>query len=151
MPVAHAEKFPSSRKTRTRIDHSHAFSPRITRSSAACGLHYSRSAMADTTLFQTILCPVDFSDHSRQALAYAALLASRSKGRLVVIFVEDPMLAAAAAVAYDEKTLIDKARKELRRLVERTIAPIRPADELGHPRRGGRPAARGDRVGRPSA
>ena len=32
------------------------------------------------------------------------------------------MLAAAAAVAYDEKTLIDKARKELRRLVERTIA-----------------------------
>ena len=80
--------------------------------------------MADTTLFKTILCPVDFSDHSRQALAYAALLASRSKGRLVVIFVEDPMLVAAAAVAYDEKTLIDKARKELRRLVESTIAPL---------------------------
>lgn len=79
--------------------------------------------MAATRLFQTILCPVDFSDHSRQALAYAALLASRGKGRLVVIFVEDPFLAAAAAVAYDEKTLIDKGRKELRRIVERTIAP----------------------------
>ena len=79
--------------------------------------------MADSTLFQTVLCPVDFSDHSRQALAYAALLAARSKGRLVVIFVEDPLLAAAAAVAYDEKALIDKGRKELRRLVERTIAP----------------------------
>ena len=77
--------------------------------------------MADSRLFQTILCPVDFSDHSRQALAYAALLASRSNGRLVVIFVEDPMLAAAAAVTYDEKTLLDKARKELLRFVERTI------------------------------
>ena len=79
--------------------------------------------MADTTLFKTILCPVDFSDHSRQALAYAALLTSRSKGRLIVIFVEDPMLVAAASVAYDEKTLIDKGRKELRRLVEKTITP----------------------------
>jgi len=79
--------------------------------------------MADTTLFKTVLCPVDFSDHSRQALAYAALLTSRSKGRLVVIYVEDPMLVAAAAVAYDEKALIDRGRKELRRMVEKTIAP----------------------------
>ncbi len=80
--------------------------------------------MADTTLFKTVLCPVDFSEHSRQALAYGALLASRSKGRLVVIFVEDPLLAAAAAVAYDERALKDKALKELRRLVERTIKPL---------------------------
>lgn len=79
--------------------------------------------MADSKLFQTILCPVDFSDHSQQALAYAALLASRSKGHLVVIFVEDPLLVAAAAVAYDEKTLLDKGRRELRRLVEKTVAP----------------------------
>ena len=78
--------------------------------------------MADTRLFQTILCPVDFSDHSRQALSYAALLASRKNGRLVVLFVEDPLLAAAAAVKYDPKTLADKARKELRHLVERAVA-----------------------------
>ena len=78
---------------------------------------------ATTRLFATILCPVDFSEHSRQALAYAALLASPGKRRLVVIFVEDPLLAAAAAVAYDERTLIDKGRKELRRFVEKTIAP----------------------------
>jgi nucleotide-binding universal stress UspA family protein len=80
--------------------------------------------LADTTLFKTVLCPVDFSEHARQALAYAALLASRSNGRLVVIFVEDPLLAAAAAVAYDERALKDKALKELRRLVERTIKPL---------------------------
>jgi len=80
--------------------------------------------MADARLFTSILCPVDFSDHSRQALAYAALLASRSKGKLAVIFVEDPMLVSAAAVAYDEKTLIDKGRTALRRLVDETIAPF---------------------------
>ena len=81
--------------------------------------------MADRRLFQTILCPIDFSDHSRQALAYAALLASRGKGQLVTIFVEDPLLAAAAAVAYDEKVMKDRALKELRRIVERTIAPFK--------------------------
>ena len=79
--------------------------------------------MAATRLFETILCPVDFSEHSRQALAYAALLASRGKRRLVVIFVEDPLLAAASAIAYNERTLIDKGRKVLRRFVEKTIAP----------------------------
>ncbi|RPI52845.1 MAG: universal stress protein, partial [Acidobacteria bacterium] len=79
--------------------------------------------MANTTLFGTILCPVDFSLHSRQALACASMLAARARGRLVVIFVEDPLLAAAAAVAYDEKMLIEKGRAELRRFVERTIAP----------------------------
>ncbi len=79
--------------------------------------------MAQTTLFNTILCPVDFSSHSRQSLAYASILAARTRGRLVVIYVEDPLLAAAAAVAYDEKVLIEKGRIELRRFVERTIAP----------------------------
>jgi nucleotide-binding universal stress UspA family protein len=80
--------------------------------------------MAVATLFHTILCPVDFSDHSQQALAYAALLASRRNGHLVVIFVEDPLLVAAAAVAYDEKAVIDKGRRELRRFVENTVAPF---------------------------
>ena len=79
--------------------------------------------MGSPQIFQTILCPVDFSDHARVALAYAALLASRSKGRLVVTFVEDPMLVAGAAVAYDEKALVDKARKELQWVVEKTIQP----------------------------
>jgi nucleotide-binding universal stress UspA family protein len=80
--------------------------------------------MPQNTLFKTVLCPVDFSEHSRQALAYAALLASRSKGRLVVIFIEDPLLSAAAGVTYGERALKDKAITELRRLVERTIKPL---------------------------
>jgi nucleotide-binding universal stress UspA family protein len=80
--------------------------------------------MSETALFRTVLCPVDFSEHSRKALSYAALLASRSKGRLIVIFIEDPLLASAAALAYGERALKDKALKELRRLVERTITPL---------------------------
>jgi len=79
--------------------------------------------MAETTLFRTILCPVDFSAHSRQALNYAALLVKRLRGKLIVIFVEDPLLVAAAAVAYADTQLIEKSRAELRRFVERTIAP----------------------------
>ena len=73
-------------------------------------------------LFQTILCPVDFSEHSRHALRYAAFLAARSRGRLVGLFIEDPLLAAAAVVEYDERRLLDEGRRQLRRLVERTAS-----------------------------
>lgn len=78
-------------------------------------------------LFRTILCPVDFSEHSRHALRFAALLAARDRGRLVVLYVEDPMLAAGAAVAYGEDTLLAKDRTELRRLVERAASAQRLA------------------------
>jgi nucleotide-binding universal stress UspA family protein len=81
--------------------------------------------MATTdALFRTILCPVDFSIHSRQALTYAAILAAKNDARLVVMFAEDPLLATAAAVAYDEKALIEKGRHELTRLVERIVKPF---------------------------
>ena len=72
-----------------------------------------------TGLFRTILCPVDFSEHSRNALRYAAWLAARSRGRLVAIFIEDPMLAAAAAFSLDDKTLLDEGRAQLQRLVQK--------------------------------
>jgi nucleotide-binding universal stress UspA family protein len=77
--------------------------------------------MANKPLFETILCPVDFSEHSREALSYAALVTARNNGRLVVTFVEDPLLVAAARGRLDEKTVIEDERKELRRFVERTI------------------------------
>lgn len=80
--------------------------------------------MAESTLFRTILCPVDFSDHSRKALSYAALLTSRAGGRLIVIYVEDTLLAAAATIAYDEKAITEKARRELVRFVRQTIKPF---------------------------
>lgn len=79
--------------------------------------------MPDTTLFKTILCPVDFSQHSLLALEYAAILSTRNAGKLIVIFAEDPLLAAAASVSHNERELIDKGRTELRRVVDSAIAP----------------------------
>jgi nucleotide-binding universal stress UspA family protein len=81
--------------------------------------------MPEPSIFRTILCPVDFSIHSRQALAYAALTAAKTNSQLVAIFVEDPLLASAAAVAYDDKRLIERARLELQRFVERIVKPFR--------------------------
>ena len=75
-----------------------------------------------TKLFRTILCPVDFSEHSRHALRYAALLTAQNRGRLVAIFIEDPMLAAAAAFSLDQKTLLDEGRTQLQRLVEQATS-----------------------------
>ena len=75
-----------------------------------------------TRLFRTILCPVDFSEHSRHALRHATLLAARYRSRLVAIFIEDPMLAAAAAFALDERTLLDEGRTQLQRLVEQAAS-----------------------------
>lgn len=79
--------------------------------------------MTQRTLFQTVLCPIDFSQHSRQALSFAAAVVKRQAGRLVVIYVEDPLLVAAAAMAYDEKLMREKARAALRRFVEKTVRP----------------------------
>lgn len=75
-------------------------------------------------MFRTIVCPIDFSEHSRHALRYAALLASRSRGRLIVLYVEDPLLVNAAASAnYDAKAVIASVEKHLAQLVRRTTAP----------------------------
>lgn len=75
--------------------------------------------------FRRILCPVDFSRHSRAALRYASALAERSGGELTVLAVNDPMLAAAAAAAiYDVWHLDDETRTELRRFVYRALGPV---------------------------
>jgi len=74
-------------------------------------------------LFRHVLCPIDFSEHSRMALRYAAALARRSKGTLTVLFVNDPFLVAAAAAAYNRNSLGAATRTELRRFVEQTFTP----------------------------
>ncbi len=73
------------------------------------------------TMFRTVLCAVDFSKHSRSALRYAAEIAGRAGGRLVVLFVSDPLLVAASAAAYDKRGLTSTAAAELRQFVERGI------------------------------
>jgi nucleotide-binding universal stress UspA family protein len=71
--------------------------------------------------FQHVLCAVDFSDHSREALRYAAALARQHAGTLTVLFVNDPLLLAAAAAGYAELTLNASARRELGRFVQKTL------------------------------
>src|SRR5688500_13789717 len=47
-------------------------------------------------MLRSILSPVDFSEHSRQALRWAGALAERFQSRLTVVSVVDPLLAEAA-------------------------------------------------------
>lgn len=79
--------------------------------------------------FSSVLCPIDFSEHSRLALRYAALLARRSHGRLTVFFVNDPLLVAAAAAAYNEETLGAATQEELTRFVAESV-PLAGETEL---------------------
>jgi nucleotide-binding universal stress UspA family protein len=70
--------------------------------------------------FQRILCPIDFSAHSRSALLYADELARRSGGRLFVMYANDPLLdVALSASAYDTEALEKRTIAELKRFVSR--------------------------------
>ena len=73
--------------------------------------------------FKSILCPIDFSDHSRVALLYAASLARRAGGRLTVLFVNDPLLVSAAAAAYNRAALGEASQAEVLRFVRGTLRP----------------------------
>lgn len=64
------------------------------------------------TRVRSILCPVDFSEHSRRALGYARALAAFHRAKLTVLTVIDPLLAQAAAATSDPEYLRD-TRAEL--------------------------------------
>lgn len=71
--------------------------------------------------FHSILCPVDFSSNSRAALRYAARLAQRSDCRLVIMYVDDPLLAVAAVNRSDARAQIRASERDLRRFCTRAI------------------------------
>ena len=71
--------------------------------------------------FASILCPVDFSRESRAALANAAALATRFGGRVTVLFVNDPVLLAAANAYRGNRRFVERTRMELSRFVKRTL------------------------------
>jgi nucleotide-binding universal stress UspA family protein len=71
--------------------------------------------------FRSILCPVDFSDQSRVALRYAAAVAQRAGGRLSILYVNDPLLIAAAGIALHDRSLAKRTLAELRQFVAATI------------------------------
>lgn len=63
--------------------------------------------------FTSVLCAVDFSEHSRQAVLAAASLAAQHHVPLRLVHVIDMLLAEAAAMAYDEPHLRAAAAADL--------------------------------------
>ena len=82
-----------------------------------------RTSGGSVRRFSSVLCPVDFSDHSRVALRFAAAVCRRTHAPLRVLFVNDPLLVAAAAAAYNSTTLAAATRTELQRFVAATLPP----------------------------
>lgn len=72
--------------------------------------------------FRHVVCPIDFSRHSRLALKYAARIAAQHDARLTALVANDPLLASAAAAATrDRGMLTATTMSELRRFVNRTL------------------------------
>jgi nucleotide-binding universal stress UspA family protein len=76
---------------------------------------------------RSILCAVDFSHTSRAALRAAADLACAHGSRLTVLFVDDPMLVAAAKAAHDVRGSAASTEAALERFIGRTVHPL-PAE-----------------------
>ena len=67
-----------------------------------------------------ILCPVDFSQHSRSALRHAAVVASHFGARLTAVTVSDPLLAEVAEFSAASGST-DTIARELRQFVHHTL------------------------------
>ena len=80
-----------------------------------------RTSVGQSALFSSVLCPIDFSEHSRVALQYASALSRRAGAPLRVLFVNDPLLVAAAAAAYNVASLGAATEAELKRFVASTL------------------------------
>ena len=61
----------------------------------------------------TILCPIDFSDASRVALRYAAVIAGHVGASLIALTVEDPVLADAVTLDTGQQWHPEPTRREL--------------------------------------
>ena len=77
-------------------------------------------------IFRSILCPIDFSNNSRAALRYAAMLARLSDAHLLVLYVNDPLLATAAATRPDAEAILASTEDDLRRFVSPAVSKPTP-------------------------
>jgi nucleotide-binding universal stress UspA family protein len=89
----------------------------------------------------TVLCPIDYSEHARVALRYAALVANHFGARLLLVTVNDPLLVQAALMAYDTEWLQLQSQQDLREFYRETdlASPVR-ADDVAYEARTGKPA-----------
>ena len=106
------------------------------------------------TTRNSVICPVDFSDASRGALRYAAVVANHLKAELTVLTVTDPLLREAAELSSSIEHLPEAINKELRRFVTQDVRGRRDARRDAarrHDRqaRGRNPARRQRAAGQP--
>jgi nucleotide-binding universal stress UspA family protein len=73
------------------------------------------------SLFRSILCPIDFSDESQNALRWAAALALKFQGRLTVLHAIEPLLAHAAQVRYGLDLTKTETESALREFLTATL------------------------------
>jgi universal stress protein A len=71
---------------------------------------------------RSILCPVDFSEQSRQALLWASAIAQYRGGELTVLSVVEPLLAQAARIRLRVDLARAQAEPALREFVDATLA-----------------------------
>jgi universal stress protein A len=93
--------------------------------------------------FRSILCPVDFSTHSRAALRQAVATAHRFNGRVTAMFVNDPLLLIAASRSpVERRRFVERTRLELVRFVKHSIAadPSRQKNDIAFVVATGNPA-----------
>jgi nucleotide-binding universal stress UspA family protein len=91
--------------------------------------------------FRSILCPIDFSEHSRLALRYAEAIAARAKTTLTVIYANDPLLVATAATALHDRQLAARGASEVQRFINETLVTlaavkhkrVKAVVSVGHP------------------
>jgi nucleotide-binding universal stress UspA family protein len=86
------------------------------------------------------LCQIDFSPNSRTALQYAATLARRCDSDLLVLYVEDPLLAIATATRSDARSLICEGERELLRFTTSVVRPEAPGMAVTLVTSAGKPA-----------
>jgi nucleotide-binding universal stress UspA family protein len=70
----------------------------------------------------TIVCGVDFSDHSKVALGWAGVWARHFGARLIVVTVVEPLLVNAAVAAYDMDLVREEVFPELREFAAKAFA-----------------------------
>src|SRR5215472_11377670 len=98
---------------------------RSTSARSTCGRSIAgRSTRCDAMRLRSILCGVDFSNASRQALRAAAELARANDSRLIVLFADDPMLVAAAKAAHDTRGSAHSTAAALDRFIADTVRPL---------------------------
>ena len=80
-----------------------------------------RSVVTTMLTVRSILCPVDFSEQSRQALLWASVIAQYRGGELTVLSVIEPLLAQAAGIRLGVDLVREEAEAALREFVDATL------------------------------